>query len=208
MNPIPELDNVTPAHFPESLSVLVQLKLPETVYIGRNFTGTEKRITLFAPAFNKNDMDVTPLHLKAETDTPSAPSVSVTSKASYSELLYYKALSNDCAGAIFPSLSAPKTCLKSDRLRPLKKAFYTVIYAYFRWEALTLSWETVQYSIVVSSFSCPRNSLTSSIFIPLANKSVAIVRRNRWGCTFSTSDRFPSWRSMYWIPATVRRLWG
>ena len=59
MNPIPELDNVTPAHFPESLSVLVQLKLPETVYIGRNFTGTEKRITLFAPAFNKNDMDVT-----------------------------------------------------------------------------------------------------------------------------------------------------
>ena len=91
MNPIPELDNVTPAHFPESLSVLVQLKLPETVYIGRNFTGTEKRITLFAPAFYKNDMDVTPLHLKAETDTPSAPSVSVTSKASYSELLYYGA---------------------------------------------------------------------------------------------------------------------
>ena len=69
------------------------------------------------------------------------------------DLLYYKAPSNDCASAIFPSLSAPRTCLKSDRLRPLKKAFYTVIYAYFRWEALTLSWETVQYSIVVSSFS-------------------------------------------------------
>ena len=35
------------------------------------------------------------------------------------ELLYYKAPSNDCAGAISFFLYALKTRLKSDRLRPL-----------------------------------------------------------------------------------------
>ena len=58
---------------------------------------------------------------------------------------------------------------------------------------------------VVFIFSCPKNVFTCSIGIPLFNKSVAIVRRNRCGCTFLTPARFPNCLNMYCTPATVRR---
>ena len=85
-----------------------------------------------------------------------------------------------------------KASLAADRKRKW-------IYAMFmkrRWLCFTDSLVTVQYIRGVSIFLWPSNSWTCSIDIPTLRRSVALVRRNRCGWTFSTPAAAPSLRAI------------